>query len=68
MDLGFIFGDELLDLTVRKTSRCAGTYIYKCTVKRLGQDGIIGYKWQKRRYIYFFDSECWWQKLRNPPG
>jgi len=30
----FIF-NELVDLTVRKTSRYAGTYIHKCTVKRL---------------------------------
>jgi len=50
----FIF-NELVDLTVRKTSRYAGTYIHKCTVKMLGQEGITGYKWQKRRYIYFFD-------------
>jgi hypothetical protein len=50
----FIF-NELVDLTVRNTSRYAGTYIHKCKVKTLGQEGITGYKWRKRRYIYFFD-------------
>lgn len=47
--------NELVAFTVRNTNRYAGTYIHKCTVKRLGQEGIIGYKWQKTRYIYFFD-------------
>jgi len=51
----FIYFNELVDLTVRKTGRYAETCVHKCTVKRLGQEGIIGYKWQKRRYIYFFD-------------
>jgi hypothetical protein len=51
MDLVFSFHDELVDLTVRESSRYAGTYIHKCIVKRLGQEGIIGYKWQKTRYI-----------------